>query len=181
MYQDKTKKLCLSGLFTAVIFVTTAYFFHIPVGANGGYLHFGDAFVYLAGSFLPAPYAMAAGAVGAGLSDALSPGGIIWLPATVVIKSLVALCFTSQCKTILCKRNYLALGGACIITLVGYYLAGVVLTGNAMAGLAEIPGSLLQSGGSALVYLLSGSVLDRADIKSKVGYKFGYLGEKEIT
>ena len=131
MYQDKTKKLCLSGLFTAVIFVTTAYFFHIPVGANGGYLHFGDAFVYLAGSFLPAPYAMAAGAVGAGLSDALSPGGIIWLPATVVIKSLVALCFTSQCKTILCKRNYLALGGACILTLVGYYLAGAVLTGNA--------------------------------------------------
>lgn len=168
MYQTKTKKLCLAGLFAAIIFVTTAYFFHIPTGTNGGYLHFGDAFVYLAGSILPAPYAIAASAIGAGLSDALSPGGIIWLPATVIIKSLVALCFTYQSKTILCRRNYFALGGACIITLVGYYFAGIVLTGNVMAGLAEIPGSLLQSAGSALVYFLTGYVLDRVNIKSKV-------------
>lgn len=167
MKQTKTKNLCLAGLFAAIIFVTTAYFFHIPIGTNGGYLHFGDAFVYLAGSILPAPFAMASGAIGAGLSDALSPGGIVWLPATVVIKSLAALCFTSHSSTILCKRNYAAIGGACVITLVGYSIASIIITGNLMAGVAEIPGSLLQSAGSALVYLFLGYVLDKANMKTK--------------
>lgn len=167
MQTGKVKKLCIAGVFAAIIFITTAYFFHIPVGANGGYLHFGDAFIYLAASILPAPYAMAAGAVGAALSDALSPGGIVWVLPTIVIKSLVALSFTNKGKSILCARNYAAMGIACTITTLGYYLAGALLTGNFTAGLVEIPAALLQSAGSSLCYVLCGYVLDRADFKSK--------------
>lgn len=168
MYLNKTKKLCLAGLFAAIIYLTTAYFFHIPAGPNGGYLHFGDAFIYLASSMLPAPYAVAAGAIGAGLSDALTPGAIVWLPATLIIKSLVALSFTSRRKTILCTRNSIALVLSCVITVVGYYIAGVLLTGDAAGGLVQIPVSLLQSAGSSLCYVLCGYLLDRVKIKSKL-------------
>ena len=44
--KSKTNKLLLlvlSALFAAMITVMTAFLFHIPIGVNGGYLHFGDA------------------------------------------------------------------------------------------------------------------------------------------
>ena len=67
--KSKTNKLLLlvlSALFAAMITVMTAFLFHIPIGVNGGYLHFGDALIYLAASMLPTPYACIAAAVGAG-------------------------------------------------------------------------------------------------------------------
>ena len=56
---DAHKKLVYmttTALFAALICITTAYIFHIPVGANGGYVHVGDALIYLAAAVLPAPY-----------------------------------------------------------------------------------------------------------------------------
>ena len=61
--------ICVTGLFAAMIYVLTAWL-HIPTGA--GYTHAGDGLIYLAASMLPTPYAMAAGAIGAGLADGLS-------------------------------------------------------------------------------------------------------------
>ena len=58
--------ICVTGLFAAMIYVLTAWL-HIPTGA--GYTHAGDGLIYLAASMLPTPYAMAAGAIGAGLAD----------------------------------------------------------------------------------------------------------------
>jgi len=56
----KTKKITITGIMAALITIMTAYVFHIPIGVNGGYVHFGDALIYLAATVLPAPYAMAA-------------------------------------------------------------------------------------------------------------------------
>ena len=89
--QDHTlRRMTAGAMLAAVIALTTAYLFHIPVGGNGGYIHIGDAFVYPAGSLLPTPYACAAAALGGGLADLLS-GSPIWLPATVVIMTEVLL------------------------------------------------------------------------------------------
>ena len=77
--------ICVTGLFAAMIYVLTAWL-HIPTGA--GYTHAGDGLIYLAASMLPTPYAMAAGAIGAGLADGLS-GFVVWLPGTIVILSLI--------------------------------------------------------------------------------------------
>lgn len=43
--------LAVSAMFAAMVTVTTAYLFHIPIGSNGGYIHVGDAFIYLAAAF----------------------------------------------------------------------------------------------------------------------------------
>ena len=56
--------LTLSGIFAALITIFTAYIGHIPIGINGGYIHFGDGLIYLAATILPMPYAMLAGAIG---------------------------------------------------------------------------------------------------------------------
>ena len=60
----KIKNLTLTGLMAALITLFTAFIFHIPTGVNGGYVHLGDALIYLSAVRLPWPYAMAAGAIG---------------------------------------------------------------------------------------------------------------------
>ena len=60
----KTIRIVTTGIFAAMITVMTAYICHIPYGANGGYIHFGDTMIYLAAVFLPRPYALAAAAIG---------------------------------------------------------------------------------------------------------------------
>lgn len=167
MPQNKVKKMCIAGVFAAIIFITTAYLFHIPIGSSGGYIHFGDALIYLAACILPRPYAMAAGAIGAGLSDVLSPGGIVWLLPTIVIKSLIPLGFTSKTPGILNKRNFIALIPACILTTAGYYLASAIITGNFTSGLIEIPGALLQSAGSSAGFIVCGYALDHSRFSIK--------------
>lgn len=161
MNNQKTKHLCLAAVMAAVIFVFTQ-FFHIP--SHTGYTHIGDAFVYLAGALLPWPYAMAAGAVGAALADMLG-GYAMWAPASILIKALTALCFTSRQGKILCRRNLFALIPALILCAGGYYGYEVLLTGNTVAPLAGIPGYVIQVLASAAVFVVLGTVLDKMHFK----------------
>lgn len=165
--KNTTKNLVSAAMFAALTFVLTAYFFHVPIGVNGGYIHFGDSMIYLAASVLPLPYAMAAGAVGAGLSDLMS-GGVMWVPATVIIKVLMAAMFTAKQDKLLCKRNALALIPAALICTVGYYLAESIMTGNFLVGLASSPLNLIQSAGSSVLYVLLALAFDKANLKQKI-------------
>lgn len=92
MKNEKIKLMCITGVFTAITYIFTAYF-HIP--SHTGYTHIGDAFIYIAACLLPLPYAATVGAVGALLADCLT-GFAIWAPASVIIKSLAFLCFSRQ-------------------------------------------------------------------------------------
>ena len=84
----KLRLLCLAALFAGAIAVTTAYLLHIPI-PTGGYIHLGDALIYLAACLLPAPYAVGAAMVGAGLADLLTAP--LWVVPTLLIKAIVAL------------------------------------------------------------------------------------------
>ena len=98
MRETRLRLLTLTGIFAALICLFTAYICHIPVGPNGGYLHFGDTFIYVAASLLPQPYALLAGAIGGGLADLLTAP--MWAPATIIIKMLITLPFTSKAPTL---------------------------------------------------------------------------------
>jgi len=165
--KSTTKNLVLAALFAALTFVLTAYFFHVPVGVNGGYIHFGDSMIYLAASMLPLPYAMAAGAIGAGLSDLMS-GGVMWVVPTVIIKALMAAVFSAKQNKVLDKRNALALIPAALICLVGYYLAESIIMGNFLVGLPSAPLTLIQSAGSSALYVLLALAFDKAKLKQKI-------------
>ena len=165
--RNNSRLLTISAMLAALITLMTAYFFHIPIGSNGGYIHFGDAFIYLAAALLPTPYACAAAAVGAGLADFLS-GSLIWVLPTMVIKPLTAVWFTSSQEKLLNRRNLLALIPAALATNLGYYLAEVLLYGNWLAPLATAWGGVVQSAGSTAVFLLAAAALDRMDLKTKL-------------
>ncbi len=159
-----TSKLVTAGLFAAMITIMTAYIFHIPYGANGGYIHFGDALIYLGAVFLPRPYALAAAAIGGGVADILTVPA--WAPATIIIKMLIVLPFTCREGRILCPRNIAAPFISAVISGAGYYLAEGILFGSFVAPLASLAGSAVQSGGSAVIFLALSGALDKMHMKN---------------
>lgn len=163
--RQQTLKLTMTGVFAAMITIMTAYICHVPYGANGGYIHFGDALIYVAAVFLPRPYAMAAAAIGGGMADLLTAP--LWAPATIMIKMIITLPFTSKEGRILYPRNIIAPFLAALLSATGYYLAQGILFGSFVSVLASFAGSAVQSGGSAIIFLALAVALDKAHMKSR--------------
>ena len=161
----KLRYITLTGLFAALITLFTAYILHIPAGPNG-YIHLGDALIYLAAALLPTPYAMAAGAIGGGLADLLTAP--MWAPATIIIKILIVIPFTSKHNKLLAKRNLIAPVIAMLITIVGYYFAELILYGKETAFLVSVTSNSIQGLGSAVVFYILGAALDKAGIKTLI-------------
>ena len=161
---SKVRYLTITGLMAALITIMTAYIGHIPVGVNGAYIHFGDTLIYLAAVLLPKPYALAAAAIGGGMADVLTAP--MWAPATVIIKMLIALPFSSKSTKIVTPRNVLAAVLAYFITGLGYFLAEYILFGNWSVFWVSISQNLIQSGGSAIFFVILGYALDKVHIKN---------------
>ena len=151
MKKESVRNLALSGLLGALILLMTAYL-HIPVGK--GYIHVGDAFVYLTAVLLPAPYSILTAAGAGALGDLLS-GYPLWAPVTVVIKGLSVLFFTAKwTERPLCIRNGLAPVPAGLLCVGGYYLYEVLLYGDYATPLLSVPGNLMQSLCSGILFIL---------------------------
>ena len=155
--------ICVTGLFAAMIYVLTAWL-HIPTGA--GYTHAGDGLIYLAASMLPTPYAMAAGAIGAGLADGLS-GFVVWLPGTIVIKAIT------------CVRNLLGIIPALVICVVcyslyeGIFMAGGFSKSAIISAFGQTPAYCIQVLASSILYIVLGLAFDKAGLKKKFSHLFG--------
>lgn len=166
---QRLRHLTLTGVFAALIYLLTAYV-HLPTGA--GYTHAGDGLIFLAASLLPAHYAAAAGAIGGGLADGLS-GFVVWLPATVIIKAVTTLFFTSKSEKIICRRNIIALLPSLVLCVAGYSLyQGVIMTDSVSAAsiaaaFAQTPAYCIQIAASSVLYIFLGTALDRMRFKSR--------------
>ena len=163
---EKTRTLVMTALFAAIIFVVTRI--NIPTGIGAHVIHVGDSMIYLAACILPVPYAMAAGAIGAALSDAITPGGMVWVIPTMLIKPLLVIYLTSGKGKFICIRNVVAVVLAGLTGVFGYFLADAIMTGNFMAGLAAVLPGLLQPLGSAIVFLAMGYAFDMMGVKNKL-------------
>ncbi len=164
--KNKIYTLTLSGVFAALITIFTAYIGHIPVGVNGGYIHFGDGLIYLAATILPLPYAVLAGAIGGGLADLLTAPA--WTLATVIIKALIVIPFSNKTLRIVSKRNIAAPIIAYFISATGYYIAEALLFGAKAAIFTSFTGSFVQSLGSMIFFLMLGTTLDKLGFKARM-------------
>lgn len=158
----KKRALPAAAVSAALIFCVTMLRF--PLASSGGYVHLGDALVYLCASLLPFPYASAAGAVGGVLADVLG-GAAVWTPATLVLKAVQALLFCASSKTVLCRRNVLASLLAGAVTVAGYYGYEALLTHSLTVPLVSAGGNALQAVASAVLFWLLGAALDRLKAK----------------
>lgn len=156
---EKLVYMVYAGLFAAMTALLTATL-HIPVG--NGYIHCGDAVIFLAAAMLPMPYAIGASAVGGMLADVLS-GYMSYSLPTFIIKGLLALTFSLiGGKRAVDKRRVLALIVCGIISVIGYWITAVILYGGWQAQfLGTVPGNCVQAVGSAIVYAAVAVALER--------------------
>lgn len=164
MRRTRTRLLCITAIFSAIVYVITAYL-HIPT--YNGYVHCGDGFIYLAACILPMPYSIAVGAIGALLADLLT-GFAIWAPGSVVIKALLAALFSCKAKKIITARNLVMMLPAAIISALGYYLYEALITGSLIASLSGIPASLVQAVASSIVFVIAGLAMDKLHVKKQL-------------
>jgi uncharacterized repeat protein (TIGR04002 family) len=165
MKNNKIRLMCFAGVFTAIVFVFTAYL-HIP--SHTGYTHVGDGFIYLAACLLPTPYAIFAAAIGAFLADCLT-GFALWAPASIIIKALTVLFFSSKYKKIITKRNIIALMPSALLCAFGYYFYDALIFSNFISALAGIIGYITQSVLSSILFILIGASFDKINFKKHLG------------
>ena len=159
-----TKRLILTAMFAALIFVSII-FFHIPNGF-GGVIHIGDGIIFIAATILPFPYALFAAAIGAGMFNLVRVP--IWLPFTIVIKPIMTLCFTSKDNSILgSKRNIIAPFIAAGINTILYFGGNMILFDWYAAAGAFLP-LLIQGAGSIIFYFIIAYALDRGGLKARL-------------
>ncbi len=167
MTNKRTLRIVFTGLFAALVCVST-YVLHIPAG--NGYIHLGDAFIYLGATILPFPYLFLAGAIGGSLADLLSGYAIYAIP-TFIVKSLNSFCFYFAFKNrtkIITSRTVSAAIASSAVTIIGYYFVAVILFGGFGAQLATLPGNAIQAGGSFIVFLVIGYAFDKAGITKRI-------------
>lgn len=160
----KTRYMVTTSLFSALIFLTTAYILHIPIGGNNGYVHIGDAFIYLGAAILPTPYALVCAAIGAGMADFAS-GSAIWIIPTIIIKPILVLFFTSKEGKIINTRNVISGILAGLVGWVLYMVAeGIIVGSFASAFIFSLIG-LIQPIGSFIVFIIMGLMFDKLGVK----------------
>lgn len=164
MKPNKIKTLTLAGLFTAIVFITTAYL-HIP--SHTGFTHIGDAFIYLAAAIFSTPYAIFVGVIGAMLADVLT-GFAIWAPASMIMKALIVILFTNKNEKIICTRNIVAIILSGFITFFGYYLYDAIFISNFIVAMTGFAGYVIQSVLSGILFIIIGIAFDKMKIRSKL-------------
>lgn len=168
MKSNKTQMLVITSLFAALIFIGTRI--NIPLGINNHIVHVGDALVYLSACILPMPYAMASSAIGAGLADFTTPGCMIWVIPTMVIKPILVLFFTSKNTKILNRRNVGAIFLAGITGIILYGIAEGMIYGSFAATLLIVPAGLIQPIGSGVLFSALAYTFDTMKFKHNLNF-----------
>lgn len=160
--------LALTGLFAALGCVGTMVL-QVP-SPTGGYMNLGDAVVIL-GAFLLGPaYGAIAGGVGPAMADLLS-GYAVYVPATLVIKAVMALTAAGLYRALKGKGPLLCAAAAEIPMVLGYWLfdgALAAASGGGSLGLcltasaAGIPSNLVQAAFGAAASTLLALALRRS-------------------
>lgn len=139
------KKLVMCAFFAAVCCTATlAVMIPTPMG---GFVNAGDAVVLL-GAFLLGPvWGAAAAGIGSALCDILS-GYVVYAPATLVIKALMAFTAGTLLKNAGKTRPVLgsiAAGAVAeVIMIAGYFLYAFAALGMGWGAAADIPANCVQ-------------------------------------
>jgi len=157
-----TKKLVLSSMMAALIFVITwTVKVPLPFSSSGGYINLGDAAIYFAGALLGPAGGFFAAAVGSALADILGGAAIYVLP-TFFIKGLMGLVcgvFMTRKKTFKTFAVAAFVGG--LIMVSGYFLFEYFVLDKAYA-VAALPFNVIQWAGSSIMALPLYKILSKS-------------------
>lgn len=139
-----TRLLAATALVAALSCVATLVI-RIP-SPTGGYMNLGDTVVLLGAYLLGGGYGAAAAAIGPAMADLLS-GYPVYVPATLVIKALMALLAAAIYHGFGKRRWSLILAGlaAEVLMVGGYWAYDSILMGSVAGALAGVPSNAVQS------------------------------------
>lgn len=159
---DKTKKIVLSSMLAALVFIATIII-RIPMPSIG-YVNLGDCFVLISGWVLGPIYGGLAAGIGSAIAD-LSAGWVSYAPATFAIKALMAIvAYYIGVKLAKTKENILlkivSAVVAEIVMIGGYLVFEGILYGFGTA-LVNIPFNAIQGAVGAISGLVVLNVYNR--------------------
>ncbi len=158
---NSTKKLTLTAVFTALVFLGTRLL-SFPGPVPPGYINLGDSVIILCAVLMGSASAGFAGAVGSAVADMTYPGGIIFAPFTFFVKGCVGIIAGMIAR----KKSPLSIVIASItgglVMVAGYFffewlvLPLIDKTFGMAFALAELPFNFIQAAvNSGLAILLS--------------------------
>ncbi len=160
MRNDKTQKIVWAGLFMALTTVATMVI-RVP-SPVGGYVNAGDALVILSAFLLGPSWGALAAGLGSALAD-LFAGYVVYAPATLIIKALMALAAGAILHSAKGKKSLItAVSGSVtaeIIMIAGYFAYEAAVIGYGWGAVANLPGNCAQgivgaAAGTVLFYAL---------------------------
>lgn len=163
--QSRLKKLTVTSMFTAMIFVVTR-FLQVPVGI--GYIHLGDVLVYMCACLMGNPWALIAGGIGQALADVAS-GFSVYAPATFLIKAIVAVIMSfakNNTPKILTKKSAILTIPSGVIVVAGYFIADTIVAKG--FAFTYVYANIIQALGSSLVFIILAAALDKSKIKTRI-------------
>lgn len=155
---DQIKKMVLTALGVAVVFVATM-FIKIP-NTIDGYFNLGDGFIMLFASILDPASSLLIGGLGSALAD-LASGYAYYFFFTLVIKGLEGFMISLIIKKLGTKARIPAyLLGSCIMVF-GYFLAKWILKANVLIALSGIPENIFQSAVGLIIAILAYPIIKK--------------------
>lgn len=152
-----TQMLVINALFITITLLATWFInIRLPfVPGNGGLIHLGNVPLFIAAIVYGKKTGAIAGAFGMGIFDLIS-GWSMWAPFTFVIVGLMGYTVGLLSEKLSFKPaiNYLiAMMCAMVIKIVGYYVAEVIIYGNAIVPIGSIPGNIAQVAVAIIIVL----------------------------
>ena len=146
--------ITITALMTALVYVFTAFInIKLPIAANGGLIHLGNVPLFISAILFGRRVGAISGGVGMALFDLLS-GWTVWAPFTLITVGLMG-----YVVGLIAERKskfgwyIVAIAAACVIKIIGYYIAEAVIYQNLYVPFGSIPGNLVQIGCAAVVVL----------------------------
>lgn len=150
--KSNTFKIVLTALMMCLIMVSIL-FIRVPIPFTQGYVHLGDAMIFLSVLILGWKYGALAAALGGALGD-LVGGFAMWAPWTFAIKGIMAIILglvilavsknerISRGRFLFGEILGMVMAGAFMVA--GYYVAEGILYGNWIAPILGIPWNIGQ-------------------------------------
>ena len=186
---DKTTKIILAGLMMAMIVVATMLLV-IPSPFTTGYIHLGDAMIFLSVLVLGWRYGAIAAGVGSALADLLV-GYAAWAPWTLVIKGIMGAvmglfimkAMQKPGRSILGVPLYQLVGMilAGFEMVAGYYIAEGVIYGNFISAALGIPWNIVQFSVGTVIAMILAAALYKTPARKFFTYQPVSLKEKELA
>ena len=135
----RTNKLVFTALMTCLVLLGTILF-RIPIPMTQGYVHLGDAMIYIGVLLLGKKYGAVAAALGSSLGDVLG-GFAFWAPWSFIIKFAMAFLAGSLIEK---RSKVFSLIAGGLVMCAGYLIAERIMYGSWALAAVGLPWTIGQ-------------------------------------